>query len=351
MAVVPSHSSAAPAAVSPAAEAAERLYEAHHERVFAYCLACLRAREEAEDAVQTTFLYALRALERGTVPELELPWLVAIAKNVCLARHRNGRRRLEREVLRDPVALEDAVAAPGRVGAIEGLDDALARLPEQQRRAIVLREWRGLSYREIADELGVSGACVETLIFRARRSLAEQLEPDRAAAGRRVLKGLHLGPLAGLKPLFAGSAAKIAVGAAAVATVVSVAADAPRPQEASPSERAPASQQDRGVVVAATTDAREHADLAGRASLDRTGPEPKGKGKPKAAEAPPAAADDGSGPATGPGAGETVTGAVGGVVEDATGVELPAAPSVSVPELPVDLPPAPELELPPLPVP
>jgi DNA-directed RNA polymerase specialized sigma24 family protein len=52
-------------------------------------------------------------------------------------------------------------------------------MPEQQRRAILLREWQGLSYREISDELELSQSAVETLIFRARRSLAQGLEqPD-----------------------------------------------------------------------------------------------------------------------------------------------------------------------------
>jgi RNA polymerase sigma factor (sigma-70 family) len=52
-----------------------------------------------------------------------------------------------------------------------------------QRQALLLREWRGFSYREIAEELGLSQAAVETLLFRARRSLAEVLgdEPVRAA--------------------------------------------------------------------------------------------------------------------------------------------------------------------------
>ena len=65
-------------------------------------------------------------------------------------------------------------------------------MPEQQRRAILLREWQGLSYREVAAELEVSQSAVETLIFRARRSLAQGLEqPDsikprsgRASAAR-----------------------------------------------------------------------------------------------------------------------------------------------------------------------
>ena len=57
-------------------------------------------------------------------------------------------------------------------------------MPENQRRAILLREWQGLSYREIAAELELSQAAVETLIFRARRSLASTLESEAKQPGR-----------------------------------------------------------------------------------------------------------------------------------------------------------------------
>src|ERR671935_252186 len=54
---------------------------------------------------------------------------------------------------------------------VEGVLRALGRLPFNQRAALVMRELEGKSYAEIADTLGVSIAAVETLIFRARRSL------------------------------------------------------------------------------------------------------------------------------------------------------------------------------------
>ena len=53
---------------------------------------------------------------------------------------------------------------------------ALSKIPPQQRQAIVLREFEGRSYREIAEILGVTTSALETLLFRARRSLAEELE-------------------------------------------------------------------------------------------------------------------------------------------------------------------------------
>jgi RNA polymerase sigma-70 factor, ECF subfamily len=155
-------------------EAFEALYEQYSSRVFGYCLKWLRSREEAEDAVQTTFLYAMRSLRRGVVPKFHEAWLLAIARNVCRTRSEVTRRRAV-EITRSPQLLEESFAAPPRTDDLDGLSEALGGLTEQQRRAILLREWQGLSYREIADELDLSQSAVETLLFRARRSLAARL--------------------------------------------------------------------------------------------------------------------------------------------------------------------------------
>ena len=80
--------------------------------------------------------------------------------------------------------LEETVAAPDRPHeALIGLTDALLSMPEQQRRAVLLREWKGLSHREIAEELGLTQAAVEALIFRGRRSLAAALENPEKRSG------------------------------------------------------------------------------------------------------------------------------------------------------------------------
>ncbi len=98
-------------------------------------------------------------------------------------------------------------------------------MPEQQRRAILLREWQGLSYREIAEELEVTQSAVETLIFRARRSLAAGLEqPDvvkkpKRKSFRRALQAFDIGTVAAaFKALLAGSAAVKATAAAVAVT-------------------------------------------------------------------------------------------------------------------------------------
>jgi RNA polymerase sigma-70 factor (ECF subfamily) len=194
--------------------AAARLYERNSSRVFGYCLRMLGSREDAEDASQTTFMQAFRALQRGVVPAFETAWLLTIARNVCLARHRAGRRRRAVELVRDPQDLQELAA--GREpddGSLAGLQEALSRLPEMQRRAFLLREWQERSYAEIAAELGVTVPAVEALLFRARRSLADQL-----GDGRRRGHAFDLVSLAAaVKSALGGAAAvKVAVGAAVV---------------------------------------------------------------------------------------------------------------------------------------
>jgi len=223
--------------ISSAAATAGRLYEEHYERVFGYCLYKLGMRQEAEDAAQTTFLWALRGLEAGIEPRLEANWLFTIAQNACRARIRTRGRRRDQEVLSDPQILQRV--APGRSGveeALVGLDEALRDMPDLQRQAIVLREWRGFSYKEIAETLGLSHAAVETLIFRARRSLSSRLEypASRTRTKARAL-ALDVGSLAsGLKSLLGlslGTGAKagaVASTVAAVALGVGVPGDTPR---------------------------------------------------------------------------------------------------------------------------
>jgi RNA polymerase sigma-70 factor (ECF subfamily) len=195
------------------ADALTGLYERHADRVFQYCLNWLRSREEAEDAAQTTFLYAYRGLDRGVVPTHERGWLLSIARNVCLSRTDAARRRAV-EVAQDPHALEEIIAAPAPSNELDGLTDALATLTEQQRHAILLREWHGLSYSEIAERLELSQAAVETLLFRARRSLA-----------RRLRQPLGVGSfLPWLRSVGEGGAAKVALGVAAVAVTATTGA-------------------------------------------------------------------------------------------------------------------------------
>jgi RNA polymerase sigma-70 factor (ECF subfamily) len=219
-AVAPVSSGHAPQAL-PAA-AAGLLYERYSRRIFGYCLSLLGSREDAEDAVQTTFINAQRGLHRGVTPQFELAWLFKIARNVCYNAHESSSRRGRVESVRDLDALQDVLATPerGLSVSITELTRALGEIPERQRRALLLREFQGLSYEEIATQLNVSVAAVETLIFRARRSVAEQLEQAGTTSRRGVVAAL----MAFFRWPFGGAApVKLAAVGAAVATTATLA--------------------------------------------------------------------------------------------------------------------------------
>jgi RNA polymerase sigma factor (sigma-70 family) len=200
-------------------EHATRLYEAHSEWLLQYCRRQLGDAADAEDAVQTAFLYAFRALRRGVVPECERAWLTTIARNVCHSQRRTRQRHpdaAERELDRIALAQPDREEA----GFLDDVRAALASLPENQRRALVLREWHGVSSNEIATELHLSEPATHALLFRARRSFATAM-----AAARRPLAGLNVAALleqvrALVKPLLGGAAAKAAVVTTAAGVVV-----------------------------------------------------------------------------------------------------------------------------------
>src|ERR671924_352921 len=151
----------------------ERLYRRHVADVYHYALGVLRNPADAEDVTQTTFLNALRAYDRGERPSSPQNWLIAIAHNVCRQRFRQSLRRPREVAFDDDFAdrIEDDEAPTA-----EDIRRALGHLAFNQRAALVMRELEGRSYQEIAEILDVSVSAVETLIFRARRALREQLE-------------------------------------------------------------------------------------------------------------------------------------------------------------------------------
>jgi RNA polymerase sigma factor (sigma-70 family) len=219
-----------PRRAAPEADATRDLYERYARQIHSYCLHQLGNREEAEDATQSTFLNAFRGLKRGVDPEFESAWLYKIAQNVCLTRQRSSSRRRRVETPGDLEAMQDYVPAhQADSDELIRLPEALDAMPEQQRRALLLREWQGLSYKEIADELSLSQAAVETLLFRARRSLAAGLneEPGKKVAGiaKRMGASGDLGSILSIvKSLVLTGGVKVATAVATVAATSVVAA-------------------------------------------------------------------------------------------------------------------------------
>ncbi len=146
----------------------ERLYRKHSGEVLRYALLVLRSRSDAEDVTQAVFMRALRAIERGEKVRAPRNWLIKIAHNEC--------RRLLSSRKATVELPEQLAAEPEQHGQADELKRALEALPDSQRQALVLRELEGRSYAEIGATLSLSVSAVETLIFRARRSMREQLE-------------------------------------------------------------------------------------------------------------------------------------------------------------------------------
>lgn len=195
------------------------LFEQHGRMVFAICRLVLRDHDEAEDAAQESFLSAHRSLLRGAEPQDPAAWLATIARNEC----RRRRRAPHAVVLPLDGGEETLDGDPQRTLAqseeIELLCQALTELPASQRQAVVLREFYGLSYPEIAAVLGASGPAVESLLFKARRRLQERLRPLRRASGILFLPDGVRDALAATIPGFTSGTGAAATGTAAAKAV------------------------------------------------------------------------------------------------------------------------------------
>jgi RNA polymerase sigma-70 factor, ECF subfamily len=153
----------------------ERMYRRHVGDVYRYALAVMRNPIDAEDVTQTTFLNAYRAyVEKGNGPEKPQNWLIAIAHNVCRQRFRQSARRPPEVTLGDDIA--STIVVDDEIPGGDDIRRALSQLAFNQRAALIMRELEGRSYAEISEILDVSSSAVETLIFRARRALREQLD-------------------------------------------------------------------------------------------------------------------------------------------------------------------------------
>jgi RNA polymerase sigma factor (sigma-70 family) len=188
-------------------QAFETLYRRYVADVYHYALALLRNPADAEDVTQTTFLNAYRAYQSGLEVEKPQNWLIKIAHNVARSRYARASRRVKEVPLEDHV--EQLALPEDERPNVEALLQALWRLPFNQRAALVMRELEGRTYAEIADTIDVSVSAVETLIFRARRSMRTQASAVRTLA---------VVPLpSSLSQLFGGGGGVVAGGGGATA--------------------------------------------------------------------------------------------------------------------------------------
>lgn len=136
----------------------------------------------AEDLCSETFYKAYRSLHSFREVEASFStWLYTIARNTVLSelrKQRSGNIPLEESGFM-PLAPADVIPeqAALRTEQVEMVREAIKNLPEKQRSALILREYDQLDYQEIAKVMGQTVSAVKSLLFRARSSVKNQLEP------------------------------------------------------------------------------------------------------------------------------------------------------------------------------
>ena len=148
-------------------EAFARLVDRHYERCARIAVRILGNREDAEEAIQDALLRAFKALDHYEERELFSAWLTRILVNQCRTVLARSRRRDAIFPDLDPQAIDYVVDADGAEGMWPELESALARLPAEQREAIVLKYSDDLTYEEMSR---ITGAGESALKMRIRRA-------------------------------------------------------------------------------------------------------------------------------------------------------------------------------------
>ena len=161
--------------------ALDTLLRRHYDRIWALCRRLAGNNADAEDATQEALIAVARGLHSFDGRAAFTTWSYRVATNACLD---ELRRRARRPVLHagegEPEAV-DPGPLPDHVVDRLDIDRALARLPDDFRVAVVLRDLCDLEYGDIAELLGLPAGTVRSRISRGRAQLARQLgNPDRS---------------------------------------------------------------------------------------------------------------------------------------------------------------------------
>ncbi len=165
------------------------LVNRYQARIYSFCFQFFRNRDLAADMAQETFLRAYRYIKKYDPNRKFSTWIYSIAKNICIDEHRKKSRG-------KTISIDDV--APERIQSYEDsrhlknpmqismqmqdrmmLEEAIARLPEKYRTAIILCYFQEMSYQEVADVLGLNLNLVKVRIFRAKKRLLEILNENQ----------------------------------------------------------------------------------------------------------------------------------------------------------------------------
>ena len=176
---------------SPASE----IYDRYSGRIYNFALRFLKSSEAAEDAVQEVFVKMMKHANQFHGDAKLSTWLFSITANWCrdyLRKSDNKAKEAEEVLIALPAPIE--TSSPDRhlekKQDEERVQRALQSLTAEQREAIVLSRYQGLSYAEIAQISGCSEGAVKTRVFRAMETLKKALS-GHERGGSRWLNVVH----------------------------------------------------------------------------------------------------------------------------------------------------------------
>lgn len=162
-------------------DALDVLLNRHVDRVHGICRRVLGNADDALDASQEALIAIARAIPRFDGRSAFTTWMYRVATNAALDElRRRGRRPTPTETLAEPVAA--ASSGPEAAGERIDIDAALARIPEDFRVVVVLRDLCDLDYAQIAEVLEIPPGTVRSRIARGRAALADELDPPAGPA-------------------------------------------------------------------------------------------------------------------------------------------------------------------------
>ncbi|MEQ8212194.1 MAG: RNA polymerase sigma factor [Lacipirellulaceae bacterium] len=152
--------------------AMQQLYEQCADNVYGLMVRMV-GRQDADDLTQQVFLRMFRKLEQFNGQSKLETWLYRLASNEALQHLRRSKRRSTAPLVTDP-ATDD----PDRIGKAEEaelLETAMSQLDPELRAILILKEQQNLSYREIAESIGIPEGTVGSRLNRARKLLRQEL--------------------------------------------------------------------------------------------------------------------------------------------------------------------------------
>jgi len=148
----------------------------HHREAWCIAYRYMQNREDAEDIVQEAFLRLFTTAERYKPQSKFRTFFIRIVINLCLDALRRPRlfQGIEDMEIEEPACNDIAFDLISKEESAT-IMNAINRLPENQRTAIILKTYEDMSYKEIADVMNTTPKAVESLLGRARKGLMEEL--------------------------------------------------------------------------------------------------------------------------------------------------------------------------------